>query len=306
MVPTLFFIASGQGGTPHPVFIVCVVIFGALVGTVMDWLNYRKLEQAWAEAARTSGLDSHCRYSWGNFKLRFHLSGTIDGYEVNVDGGDGLFSFWRGMYTRVIVTLPGQPLPFRLAPEGLAVKLGKVLSGSEDIQTGDERFDGQVLVQGDERSARATLHHQARDAAATVIRANGCVEAREITCGVKGGIAKRPEQITRYVKDALRVARFMGVEEPLAPALARTAKKDPVGAVRRACFVMLLREEGAEKLKAKTARNALSDLDGDLRTLAADYLGVEVDPPPQGGELSLGVEAGQLSMHDPLSEPDGE
>jgi len=303
--PTLFFIATGQGGTPHPVFIVGMLTFMAVVGAVVDWIRYRKFEEAWVEAAMTLGLDSRCRFTFGNIHLRYHLSGTIDGFEVTVRGGDGFFFFPVGLYTRVTVTLPGQGPKFRLACEGLTVKLGKALSGSDDIQTGDPDFDDKVLVQGDERSARAVLSHRARDAASTVIRRNGRVEEGQISCGVEGGVAKHAYKITSYVNDAMKLARFMGVEEPLAPALARNARKDPIGAVRRACFRMLLREEGAGKLKTKTAREALSDLDGDLRTLAADYLGVEVDPPPQGGELSLGIETGQLSMHDdPRSEPD--
>ena len=153
-----------------PVLVLLVVVLDTIIfGTLAYVLIKRskKLQDTGQlpELAEALGIELHggeLRFpgvTWLSFlRSPYFLTGTIDGYNINIHSYVVSSGKHSTRYVRVSLARPvNYPLTFSIAREHIFSKIGKVM-GHHDLETGNNVFDSQFLIRSsDEMFASSIL-----------------------------------------------------------------------------------------------------------------------------------------------------
>lgn len=189
----------------------------------------------------------------------------VEGFTVWVETfrkGSGV----RLLYTRCVLDSAGRiPPELVLGKESLLSAASRVLSDG-DVRLHDERFDSQVLVQGPEELALATLDVRARQAVARFVRRGGAVR-RGSVCLERPGILTN-EQVEAAVAEQLPVVRAFS-QRSVPDGLLANAERDPSPRLRLRCHE-LIRSRFPDTPEAEEAiRVGLADQAPEIRLSVA-------------------------------------
>ncbi len=243
---------------PHPALYRMVMGPAAGVAAVRAFLARHRVA-AWQGVGRELGLRLESPAG-----VKLELSGDIDGWRVVV-------SEWRSadysVHTLFRAFKPGAIASLFLSRE-------RVFNRGDDIQTGDEEFDREVCVLGDESTAFAVLDRETRSTVRAVLaRRDITLQRGDLSCELSG-----------YVKDRLLITSILDDILLLAPCLSIASKEIPLRLAKNAASddFPLLRRRNLELLyqyfrETDSAREAFlqaaSDPRPEMRLTGATYLG---------------------------------
>jgi hypothetical protein len=153
------------------VFVPIITGLGVFVviGLIGLIVLHRKGKQKEFQALLTTlASERGFTYEAGTFWHEAKATGVVDGREVVVDAVNRQAGKSTIVYSRVQLNSPDLPQNLVLKAEGMGTNLWKMVAGSDEV-LGDESFDDQVLVRGDEADATAILDEQTRGIIAAMI-----------------------------------------------------------------------------------------------------------------------------------------
>lgn len=236
--------------------------------------NSKKVNQAWATAAREHGL----RCSPGNLFSGPKLTGTIAGIHVVVDTFRRSSGKNSRTYTRYRAHFP-RPLGLglRLTQEGLFSGVSKFF-GRQDIQVGDRIFDQTMLIQGTHEDAVRAFLTPARRMRIQrfMIRLPGSTIHDSSIEHVSGGMNSQSASIVRTVEWMVRLATHLTEDldddGQLQEAMRLQNEGDPAAALEIIDAVVVHKQNSASQAdKSRGFLNAAIEerrLQGELRYMA--------------------------------------
>jgi hypothetical protein len=143
------------------IFALGLLVAGAaLVGYSRFFASWqRKVEAAWVQLAADLGLQPR-----GSSLSQREMQGEKDGVFVDVHEVVERSGKQSVTYTVAIASASSVPSDLRLGRESGWTSVSKLVAG-EDVQTGDEQFDREILVKGPEPLALAVLDRESRSGA---------------------------------------------------------------------------------------------------------------------------------------------
>jgi hypothetical protein len=228
----------------------------------LRWFRRAPNEQAWRIAARRLGLQEILTVGGGAAMFK----GTIDGFQVGVD------------------TCPDDRMPAHAkirvgvgetAVQRLEARQAAGLLGANGVVVGHERFDKEVLVDGDPLLLGAVLSHATRYAV--------IASAKLSFLSLRDGVVftrveanqARPAELHKQVMRTLRLATLLQLPADIPKALAVNARRDPVSGVRERCLRLLIEHYAKTPATLEACRRALRDRSARIRLLAARHVGEE-------------------------------
>ncbi len=242
------------------------VVFGivaafALAMRLMRARTVRQANVAWQVVGERMGLRFSCE---GNDA---QLSGQLEGCRVLVE------RFLRSQgKTRVLATrirVAGQiPPGVQVRPESAWQQVQKVWEG-QDLQVGDDAFDGAVNLRGPAHHLRACLDYPTRRRVELAVSEGLRVEDGTILKEMNGAMDS-VDELAQSIRRAVGLSRALSVDAPaITAALAANARRDPAPGVRRHCIEALLERAPTSDAATSAVRSALDDADERVRVLAA-------------------------------------
>lgn len=247
---------------------VVISVLGAAVVAfllAMHRSHNRTLQSNWREAARALGMTRVATSGWfGNPRL----AGMLGPYELTVCVTK------RSLHERTVLTLSGAgrfPADIELRRETLATTANKLLEG-QDVLTGDEAFDREVLVRGREAVAAAVLDARARRMIVEAVR-RGIVLSGSTVTMVVPDLLGSAEEVKEAVQSLRDLAKLLTEPSDPAESLLANLKREPLAPVRLR-LVHLFRTSLASAAQAGAAiRLGLDDPDPTVRLEAASQPG---------------------------------
>jgi hypothetical protein len=225
--------------------------------------------QAWRAAARACDLAQ--------------LTTSADGQALTARRGPLRVRFERGyaldlrQVTRIVLqSLPCGNAGLTLRSEGLGSLVDKIMSGKDELGTGDAEFDAVFHVQGLPTAVRALLDVDTRRMLAAlqeksrVSISNGEICA-ELTEPSDGDV----DRLAPALRLALNLAAHMNRAGDMATRLADIVLEDPLPTVRLACLLTLAADVQDLPLVRRTLTAAGADPDAEVRLRAGLALGAE-------------------------------
>ncbi|HET9316943.1 MAG TPA: HEAT repeat domain-containing protein, partial [Vicinamibacteria bacterium] len=164
--------------------------------------------------------------------------------------------------------------------------------GFRDVRTGDDAFDGELVVEGSAAIAHALFDGETRRL--TLLAFRGCTpqdgawsSARSMPASVSlhegtlaarlthGARARMASELAACVRTLLELARCLQVPDDCAPRLASNLRRDPLPAVRLANLRALLGEFPQHPVQLEAVTAAAGDADAEVRLEAALALGAK-------------------------------
>ena len=162
-------------------------------------------------------------------------SGDLDGCELVVDT---YFNSGSVAFGRVRLNSSELPQNFVLKAEGAGTNLWKALAGSDE-ELGDEDFDKQVLVHGDEAEITATLDEETRQVVAEMIEQKIKLEKGQLYFEREGYFRTR-EELDELLDRMSRAAKRLSTSDrPREARLLDNARTDSDPEVRARNIAML-------------------------------------------------------------------
>jgi len=212
-----------------------LALFGGIVGLafVASQKAARRRREAWTEAARRLRMTVDVRRAY-----RPKIYGERDGVSVLVDVYTTGSGKNKSTWTRYQVTTKGAAAALNLGPENFFSSMGVSLSSRVDHQIGDRAFDDAAIIDGNEASALAVLHHGFREPFAAAMHQGVRLKAGTFYLR-RSGVTRDTDRLVYEVERLLALAHSAEVGH-VVRRIARNALTDPEPGVRQRCFEYVL------------------------------------------------------------------
>ncbi len=251
-----------------PILTVIGVTALVFFGFYQAMKEMQRVRSSWQIAAAKLRLEAS--------EARLRLDGQRMGHRVEVDASGG-------KNARTSFMVHGVPQHLLIRAESIATALGKLVAG-EDIECGDELFDGKILVRsssGRNADAQALLSAKVRVAVAEFIAHGGVIEHGYLLLR-RNGIVKDPDRLVSTIETMVELAGLLSERSRMnaAESLADIVKDDSSPKVRfRAIKTLVSAFDPASPYVRHACRIAASsDSSPATRMAAAIALGKEGVP----------------------------
>jgi hypothetical protein len=155
----------------------------ALVGVI--FLYHFRTRKRFQELLWQYAQDRGFGFLSGSWRTEPKAVGGKEGREIIVDAYQRRAGNSQVTYSRVRLDSPRLPRDLVLKGEGWGSTLWKVVAGSDEV-LGDEDFDNQVLVRGDEAAVTALLDERTREVISVMVAAGIKLEKGQLYFEKKG------------------------------------------------------------------------------------------------------------------------